>query len=140
MDDMANLDLAYAPPFSTAISNVAHSANIIRNKIDGLVEAISPRMLKEKILQKNDFVLVDVRSRQEVEKSPIKAVEVLHIPQDELHSIINEVPKDKEIIVGCQIGLRSYDSLRAAFVGAGCSNVKFLDGGWHVWFGCGYDG
>ena len=139
VDNLAKLDLAYAPPFATAISNVAHSANIIRNKIDGLVEAISPRMLKEKIQQGGDFVLLDVRSRLEVEKSPVKAFEVLHIPQEELQSRINELPKDKEIIVGCQIGLRSYDTLRAALIGAGCSNVKFLDGGWHVWFGCGYD-
>ncbi|MDQ1326987.1 MAG: hypothetical protein QG641_267, partial [Candidatus Poribacteria bacterium] len=40
--DVADLDLGYAPPYSNAIDNIAHAANIIRNKMDGLAKSITP--------------------------------------------------------------------------------------------------
>lgn len=139
VDRLANVDFCYAPPFSMAISNVAHSANIIRNKLDGLVVSVSPAELKAKINRGDDFILLDVRSAKEVEKDPVKAKKAVWIPQDELKSRASELPPDTEIVVGCQIGLRAYDSLRAVLKSTECKNLKILDGGWHVWFNCGYD-
>jgi NADPH-dependent 2,4-dienoyl-CoA reductase/sulfur reductase-like enzyme len=43
IDDVANLDVGYAPPYSTALDSIAHAANLLRNKRDGLAETITPR-------------------------------------------------------------------------------------------------
>jgi len=138
-DQVANLDLCYAPPFGSAISNVAHSANVVRNKTDGLVSGISPRELLEKIRSGEDFVLMDIRKPHEVENAPINAKDTLFIQQEELGDKTAEIPSDKEIVVACQVGVRAYDAARAVLAKAGYKQIRILDGGWHVWLACGYD-
>ncbi len=138
-DRVANLDLCYAPPFGSAISNVAHSANAVRNKMDGLVSGISAKELLEKIKKGEDFVLLDIRKPGEAEKATVNLKDTLFIQQEELKDKTSELPADKDIVVGCQVGVRAYDSARAVLSKSGCKQIKVLDGGWHVWFGCGYD-
>ncbi len=130
--DLADIDLGYAPPYSTAIDAIAHAANIIRNKIDGLAKGISPIELKEKFEQNDDFILLDVRTKKEIEKKKFKDKRVNWIPLGSLRDKLNQLPKEKEIVIYCQSSLRAYEAQRI-IEGEGFKDVKFLDGGLLAW-------
>lgn len=130
--DVADLDLGYAPPFSTAIDPVAHTANIIRNKMEGLAHGISSKDLKYKIDAGNDFVLLDVRNREEVEKRPFNDPRVINIPNPELRERLDELPREGEIIIFCRTSVRAYEAERV-LSSKGFRDVKFLDGSLHAW-------
>jgi len=130
--DLVDIDLGYAPPYSTAIDAIAHAANIIRNKIEGLAKGISPIELKEKIERNDDFILLDVRTKKEIEKKIFKDKRVNWIPLGSLRDKLNQLPKGKEIIIYCQSSLRAYEAQRI-IEGKGFKDVKFLDGGLLAW-------
>jgi NADPH-dependent 2,4-dienoyl-CoA reductase/sulfur reductase-like enzyme/rhodanese-related sulfurtransferase len=130
--DVADLDLGYAPPFSTAIDPVAHAANIIRNKMEGLAHGISSKDLKDKIDAGDDFVLLDVRYREEVKKRPFNDPRVINIPNPELRERLDELPLEGEIIVFCRTSVRAYEAERV-LSSKGFKDVKFLDGSLHAW-------
>ena len=131
INDLADLDLGYAPPYSTAIDAVAHAANVLRNKIQGLAHGISATELKGKMVGDDDFVLLDVRSRQEVEVRPFNDRRVVNIPIEELRSRLNELPR-KEVVIFCKTSVRAYDAERI-LRGVGFNDVKFLDGSLTAW-------
>ena len=129
---MAELDLAYAPPYSSAVDLLAHASNVIDNKSKGIAVAIGPVELKKKLDSGEDIVLLDVRSPQEVEAAPFKDSRVVNIPLGKLRTCIDELPKDKEIVAFCKISVRGYEAQRI-LNGEGFGNVKFLDGGVMAW-------
>jgi NADPH-dependent 2,4-dienoyl-CoA reductase/sulfur reductase-like enzyme/rhodanese-related sulfurtransferase len=130
--DVADLDLGYAPPFSTAIDPLAHAANIIRNKIKGLAHGISSTDLKSRLKDKGDFILLDVRTRGEVETEPFIDPRVVHIPVQDLRRRHEELPKDREIVTFCRTSVRAYEAERI-LKGRGFRDVKFLDGSLKAW-------
>ncbi len=132
VDQLSSVDLAYAPPYSPALDPVITAANVARNKRDGMFEGITAFDVKE-ILEKDDVVLLDVRSDEEFRTKRIESDKVLHIPLLELRERLGEVPKDKEIIIICQLGLRSYEAARI-LAGAGFERVKVMEGGMAFWF------
>jgi len=132
IDDMANYDLAYAPPFSPAIDNILVATHIAQNKLDGITKSISPIEVKNKIDNNEDFILLDVRSPQEFEQLRIDDPRVKLIPLGKLRESLHELDKNKEIITLCKISLRGYEAQRI-LEGAGFKNVKFLDGGVICW-------
>ncbi len=134
IDDLANFDLAYAPPYSTAIDTLIHAANVARNKRDGLFKTISSFEVKEKLERGEDLVLLDIRSEEEFRKfKKIVDPRLLRIPLEDLRENIDKIPKDKEIVIICQIGSRAYDALRI-LEGHGFKNVKVMEGGLAFWF------
>ena len=112
VDDLATLDLGYAPPYSGALDNVIHAANIIRNKLDGVAKAISPIKVKAKMEAVDSFVLLDVRGPSEYEMMRIKDPRVKLIPLGRLRDSLDQLPRDKEIIPFCKISLRGYEAQR----------------------------
>jgi len=132
IDEVANIDVGYAPPYSTALDAVAHAANLLRNKRDGLAISITPAELRERMANGGEFVLLDVREAGEVEKSPLDDARVRSIPLSRLSASAEEVPRDKELICFCRLGMRSYEACRT-LEGMGISNVKFLEGGLRLW-------
>ena len=132
VDDVANLDLGYAPPYSGALDNVIHAANIIRNKLDGIAKSISPIEVKAKMDAGEDFVLLDVRGPAEYEAMRIEDPRVKLIPLGKLRASLDQLPKDKEIVTFCKISLRGYEAQRI-LEGAGFKNVHFMDGGLVAW-------
>jgi NADPH-dependent 2,4-dienoyl-CoA reductase/sulfur reductase-like enzyme/rhodanese-related sulfurtransferase len=132
IDEVANLDLGYAPPYSTALDSVAHAANFLRNKRDGMAKSVTPMELRERIAHDDDFVLLDVREASEGEKSRLEDERVVSIPLSRLRSSKGEVPAGKEVICFCQLGMRSYEACRT-LEGMGFIDVKFLEGGLRVW-------
>ncbi len=132
IDQLSNIDLAYAPPYSPALDPVITAANVAMNKRDGMFEGINVFELKEK-LEKEDIVVIDVRSEDEFKTRRIESEKVIHIPILELREKLNELPKDKEIVVVCAIGLRGFEASRM-LKNAGFENVKVLEGGMAFWF------
>jgi len=61
--DLADMDLAYAPPFNQAIDAIAHAANVVRNKMDGMAHGVSSVDMKTKLEGEGDFLFVDCRER-----------------------------------------------------------------------------
>ncbi len=130
--DFADLDLGYAPPYSTAIDAIAHAANVIRNKLDGMANGLSPLELKEMIERGDDFILLDVRTKMEIEKQQFNDKRVKWIPLGALRERFSEIPSDKEVIIYCKTSLRAYEAQRM-LESKGFKDVKFLEGGIAFW-------
>ena len=86
--------------------------------------------LNEKFKSKQEFLLLDVRKDQEVMVSKIN--NSIHIPMNEIPSRLNEIDKNKEIIVQCKSGKRSA-KVCEFLMQNGYSNVKNLAGGILAW-------
>ena len=130
LDDVANLDLSYAPPYAPAMDNLITAANVARNKRDGYMVGISAESVQRKLQAGEDFVFLDVRSPQE--HAQVRLPNSTLIPLGALRKRLAELPGDKEIVTFCAISLRGYEAsliLRAA----GFSNVRVLDGGVAMW-------
>lgn len=129
---LADLDLGYAPAYSTAIDAVQHAANVLRNKIQGLLHGVNPLELKERLDAKEEFILLDVRRESEYDAVCFLDRRCLHIPMGDLKERADEIPKDKEIIICCATSIRAYiaeRNLRAL----GFEDVKILDGSLAAW-------
>jgi len=132
VDMLAGLDLAYAPPFNTALDALHHAANLVRNKMEGRTQSISPAGLKKKLDNQEDFVLLDVRGHAEHETTSIPAPQVKLIPQPVLTKNLEELPRDKELVVMCRRGGRAYQSA-CILKGQGFKDVKFVEGSLACW-------
>jgi len=130
LEDVANLDLSYAPPYSPAMDNLITAANIARNKRDGYMVGISAEEVHCKMEVEEDFVFLDVRSPQEY--SAVRLPRSTHIPLGALRKRLGELPRDKEVIAFCKISLRGYE---AALIlkAAGFTKAEVLDGGIMMW-------
>lgn len=133
VDQLARLDLGYAPPFNTAIDAVHVAANVVGNKRDGLAVALSPAEVHDKLVRGDDFIFLDVRQQHEYEeRERIEDPRVKLIPLGELRRRLGELPRDAEIVTFCAFSLRGYEAQRI-LAGAGFKNVKFVDGGLSSW-------
>jgi rhodanese-related sulfurtransferase len=129
---LADLDLAYAPPYSEAMDAIIHSANIIRNKRDGLAHGISPLELKRKLESDEDFIFIDCRGRPAFEEKTIKNERTVNIPLYEAKKKYAELPKNKEIIIFCNTSVTAYFAERM-LNSMGYKDVKFADGSLEAW-------
>jgi len=134
VDEIAQLDLGYAPPFSPPLDPLITAAHIAQNKLDGITRAISPIELKERLDRGDtEIVLLDVRSPAEREKVRLPYEErTVHIPLGALRERLAELPRDKEIVPFCKVSLRGYEAERILAAG-GFQRVAFLDGGIVGW-------
>jgi NADPH-dependent 2,4-dienoyl-CoA reductase/sulfur reductase-like enzyme/rhodanese-related sulfurtransferase len=133
VDDVANADLPYAPPFSLAIDHTICTAHVMQNKLSGLMHGISPLAVKEMVDKNKDVFLLDVRDSDEYEEIRLGIGETL-IPLDALRRRLGEFPldKNKEIICFCKISLRGYEAARI-LTSHGWKNVKVMEGGINAW-------
>ncbi len=130
VDQLANADLCYAPPYSPAMDNIITAANVARNKIDGHMNGVSPIEVHEMLEEKKDFVFLDVRTPGEVER--VRLPHSTNIPLGSLRGRLEELPRDKVIVTFCAVSLRGYE---AALIlkAAGFKNVRVMDGGIAMW-------
>ncbi len=131
LEDLLQLDLAYAPPYSAARDPVIVAGAIGQNFYAGDWIPITPAELHNKIESREDFVLLDTRTARELKKTGIIPGAV-HIPIDELRDRISHMDVDKETILYCAVGLRSYVGHRLLAM-KGFKNVKTLTGGMNSW-------
>lgn len=130
VDHVANLDLTYAPPYSEALDILIHGANIVRNKLDGLVSGITCLELKDARERGDDLVLLDVRTPDEYAAARIPG-SVL-IPLGALRQRAKELPRNRRIVIYCKTSLRAYEAARI-LAGLDFTNVEILDGGLLAW-------
>lgn len=104
VEDLPELELTYAPPFGSAKDPVNMAGYAALNIMEGLSENIQWYELAQ-YLKEGSFLL-DVRTENEFLKGHLKGA--THIPLDSLRARLNELPKEKMIIVYCHSGLRSY--------------------------------
>ncbi|AET68993.1 NAD(FAD)-dependent dehydrogenase [Desulfosporosinus orientis DSM 765] len=123
--DLTELELCYAPPFSSARDPVNLAGYVAENVLSGRVETLTAEQLPSS--KKENTILLDVRTVKEVSKKGY--IEgAINIPIDSLRKRIGELDRSKEILVYCQIGLRGY--VAARFLTQHGFKVKNLDGGY----------
>lgn len=126
--DLEKLELAYAPPYSSAKDpvNIAGytAANILKGDVGIFHWDEAAGIDKEKAM------LIDVRTKMEYDLGTIEGA--VNIPVDELRNRINELPADKEIYIFCQVGLRGYVAARM-LMQKGFTSVKNLSGGYKTY-------
>ena len=125
--DLTELEHAYAPPYSSAKDPVNMAGFVAENILKGKSKIIQWRELAE---LPADTIRIDVRTRDEHKLGSIPGF--INIPVDELREHLDELPKDKLIVVSCAVGLRGYLAYRI-LVQNGFKNVRNLSGGYKTW-------
>jgi len=130
VDELANADLCYAPPYSTAMDNIITAANVARNKLDGYMPGITPTETYEKLRRGDDFIFLDVRTPEEYDRVRLPGARL--IPLATLRHRHASLPKESEIIVFSSISLRGYEA-GLILAAAGFSRVRVMEGGMAMW-------
>lgn len=123
--DLIRLEHAYAPPFSSAKDPIAIAGYVASNIISRAMPAITWRDLLA--TDRSSVMLLDVRTAEEFSFGSLPGA--VNIPLDDLRERMQELPKDKEIIVFCAVGLRGYLAQRI-LRGHGYTAVRNLIGGY----------
>lgn len=111
--DLGELELAYAPPFSSAKDPVNMLGFVAENILSGLVSfmdwsEVDALLADDK--KKNKYTILDVT--EEMERMVFAIPGSYHIPLGQLHKRFTELDKNKQIIIYCTIGVRSYNAAR----------------------------
>ncbi|EPC4929697.1 FAD-dependent oxidoreductase [Vibrio cholerae] len=102
VEQLQHLELTYAPPFGSAKDVINQAAFVATNLIKGDAKAIH---FDEIDNLTDEQVLLDVRNPMELQNMGYLPG-AINIPVDQLRQRMNELPKDKEIVIYCQVGLR----------------------------------
>ena len=113
VDDISNLEVAYAPPFASAMDVVNAVANVADNALDGRFTPITGDTFMElwKNREQNHVFFIDARPAAAGRAVQEKHPDWHAIPLEEIAARANEVPKDRPVAIICNTGLRAYDSL-----------------------------
>lgn len=125
--DLTELEHAYAPPYSSAKDPVNMAGFVADNILSGRVDAITWR---DELIRNTDTIKIDVRTPDEYALGSIPSFK--NIPLDELREHLDELPKDKDIVVTCAVGLRGYLAARI-LTQKGFTHVHNLSGGYKTW-------
>ena len=120
-EELQDMDLAYAPPYSSAKDPVNMAGYVIGNVMSGLVEQYHWDEA-DGLLERKDALLLDVRTEGEYQNGHIPGA--VNIPLDELRERLSELDQEKTLYVNCQSGLRSYLACRILSQnGFSCKNL-----------------
>ncbi|HOX52910.1 MAG TPA: FAD-dependent oxidoreductase, partial [Fibrobacteria bacterium] len=128
IDDLAQFEHAYAPPFSGAKDGTNYAAFAARNIQDGMTSSIDWREFG--VRRAAGGLVLDVRTPAEHELGRIDGS--TNIPHTELRQRLHELPLDREILVHCAVGIRGYLAERILRAN-GFSKVSNLSGGYRTW-------
>ncbi|MDD3168602.1 MAG: FAD-dependent oxidoreductase [Eubacteriales bacterium] len=125
--DLAELELAYAPPYSSAKDPVNMLGFVAENILKGIASFLDVNELDElEQSGRTDYTILDVG--EEMERMAFQIPNSYHIPLGQLRDRISELDKNKLIILYCAIGVRSYNAARI-LLNNGFKNVRTLSGG-----------
>jgi len=127
VDDLAELELAYAPPYGSAKDPVNLAGMAAQNVLAGDVALAQWDEVAS--LDSSTTVLLDVRRPDERAAGFIPGS--IHIPLDELRQRLGELPRDREVITYCQSGQRSYFAAR--ILSQHGFRVRNLTGSYRTW-------
>ncbi len=131
LEDLSNLEVAYSPPFASALDIVNAVANTAENILDGYNRTVEVADFEHCFLteQAGDVICLDVRGAANAAPYvDLFGPRWLNIPQETLKDRFAEIPTDKRLIVVCNSGVRSYEALRQLET-AGICNAVNLQGG-----------
>ena len=103
--DLEELELAYAPPYSSAKDPINIAGFVAGNIIRGDVDVAQWRDYEE--LRNSNAVIIDLRTSKEIEAAGAIPQSV-HIPIDELRSSLDELDSDRNYVPYCAVGMRGY--------------------------------
>ncbi|MDL2216026.1 FAD-dependent oxidoreductase [Ruminococcaceae bacterium OttesenSCG-928-N02] len=101
--DLCELELSYAPPFSSAKDPVNFAGYVASNVLDG---SMRPFFIEDIATIPAEVTKVDVRTKGEYERGSIDGF--VNIPVDDLRQSLNQIPKDAPVYITCQVGQRGY--------------------------------
>lgn len=125
--DLADLDLAYAPPYSSAkdpVNMLGFYAENVRSGLDPIYQ-----WNEVAALQKDGAYLLDVREEAEFAVGAIPGA--VNVPLSVLRSRVGEIPTDRPVHLYCQSGVRAHTALR--FLRQRGVDARSLDGGYRTW-------
>ena len=122
VDDLTDLELAYAPPYSSAKDPVNMAGFAAQNALEGLVTFADWNFDETT----PDAVILDIR--EDAERMVSKLPNAVEIPLGELRDRMDELDKDKTYVVFCGIGVRAYNATRT-LANHGFKNVLVYPGG-----------
>lgn len=128
VQDLTELELCYAPPFSSAKDPVNMAGYAAENILRGLVKPFYTEDTAG--IDPEKELLLDVRTKAEFQNGTIPGA--VNIPLDDLRTGLSGIPKDKPVFVFCQIGLRGYLAARI-LMQSGFTQVRNLSGGYRLW-------
>ena len=126
-DQLASIELSYAPPYSSAKDPVNMLGYTADNILSGKVATFQWSQVDE--LLSNNAFLLDVREEFELATGTIESSH--HIPLNQLRQRLGELPKNQPIYVYCQVGHRGYNAAR--ILSQAGFDVKNLDGGYKTY-------
>lgn len=124
VDSLTELELSYAPPFSSAKDPVNMAAFVAQNYLKKIVDLIDYRELNS--LDPDSYLLLDVRTPMEFNMGHLP--NAVNIPVDQLRTSLNSLDPSKPIVAYCQVGFRGYIASRILTQNG--FNVKNLSGGY----------
>ena len=127
--DLEEQEFAYAPPYSSAKDPVNMLGFVAENILSQMVSFVSWNEIDEIMAdpkRSKDYIVLDIA--EEEERMVFSIPGSYHIPLSELRERIDELDKEKHIIVGCSIGVRSYNASRILSQ-RGFEKVSVLEGG-----------
>jgi len=104
VEDLTELELSYAPPYSSAKDPVNMAGFVAQNVLAGRMEVFVTEDLENLDMEKT--TVLDVRTDMEYSNGKIEGA--MNIPVDSLRARMGELDKNKEIYLHCQVGLRGY--------------------------------
>jgi NADPH-dependent 2,4-dienoyl-CoA reductase/sulfur reductase-like enzyme/peroxiredoxin family protein/rhodanese-related sulfurtransferase/TusA-related sulfurtransferase len=128
VDDLAEIEHAYAPPYSSAKDPVNMAGFVAQNILDGLVKSTTWEYVRQADTSKH--FLLDVRTPAEYATGTIAGA--VNIPLDSLRERIGEIPGNKTVILFCRVGLIAYNAARI-LEAYGISDYFNLSGGYETY-------
>jgi rhodanese-related sulfurtransferase len=125
--DLAELDLAYAPPYSSANDPANLAAFIAENDLSGYAPLVTAAQLKVELAGSTPPLVLDVRTLGEWSKGHLKGA--LHLPVDDVRFELAQLPRDRRILLHCRSGFRAHLALRT-LLDNGYKDVANVTGGW----------
>lgn len=126
-EDLFHLDLAYAPPFSTAKDPVMYTGMILDNAINKGRKLLSPVQLQKKIEEGSDLNIIDARFEGEFDQSHVKGAE--NIPLEKMRKEADTLDRDKPVVCYCNRGVTS-NAVQNILINKGFKKAYNLSGGY----------
>ncbi len=135
IDDIGQLEMAYAPPFATALDALNAAGNVADNLASGRLRYVSVEDFlgwMDDFASHGDWLALDIRHPNEAEAFVNKYQEKwLSLPYIEIRRRYQELPKDKTMLLICDAGTRSYE-IQTFLDGVGYRNTLVLGGGFNI--------
>lgn len=132
VDQLVELDLAYAPPFGSAKDPLIIAGMVASNVLHGRTQTITPRALAAELASAQPPLVLDVRTAKEHAAGKIDSAGGVNLPVDTLRETHGTLPSDRAIVVHCAVGYRGYLAERILRQ-LGHANVRNLTGGYRSW-------